>query len=108
MNKKKQLHLTLVTYNVSCGVMTEDPGWEVDVVRPCQRKYNLKPKNGLSACAKAGIELLASAGPEIICLQEIPADHRYIQQYTDHDNSEKFCVCRATHRQLEDSGTMGF
>jgi hypothetical protein len=59
-----------VTYNVAHGVMTHEAGWEVEVVVPCINAHGIKKIGGLTACARLGVELLASQSPEVIGIQE--------------------------------------
>jgi endonuclease/exonuclease/phosphatase family metal-dependent hydrolase len=59
-----------VTYNVAHGVMTHEAGWEEEVVVPCIAAHGKKRLGGLTACARLGVELVASQSPEVIGIQE--------------------------------------
>ena len=75
--------LRCVTYNVSHGVMSDDAGWEREVVIPCRNRYGRGfGADGLTGCARAGVEHLAAAKPDVICLQEMTVDH--IGAWMDH------------------------
>ena len=75
--------LRCVTYNVSHGVMSDAEGWEVEVVRPCRTRYGRGVgTDGLTGCARAGVEHLATVKPDLICLQEMTMEH--IGAWMDH------------------------
>jgi endonuclease/exonuclease/phosphatase family metal-dependent hydrolase len=59
-----------MTYNVAHGVMTYEKGWEADIVEPCISAHGIKKIGGLTPCARLGVELVASQGPEVIGIQE--------------------------------------
>ena len=77
------MSLHCVTYNVSHGVMSDEGGWERDVVMPCRTRYGRGlGVDGLTGCARAGVEHLATVKPDIICLQEMTMEH--IGAWMDH------------------------